>query len=105
MGLMQNVTVVKKANIYFKGQVTSRSVIMEDGSKKTLGIMMPGTYKFATTDAEHMEILEGEVEVLIPGGESNWEIIKEGEYFEVPANSEFDIKVNAVTDYCCSYLK
>jgi len=100
-----NASIIKKANMYFDGQVTSRTVYESDGSKKTLGIMMPGTYTFGTDDAEHMEILAGEVEVEIKGEEGNIETIKGGEYFEVPANSSFDIKVNEPTDYCCTYIK
>jgi len=103
-GEFNNANITKKANIYFGGQVTSRTVIDSDGRRKTLGIMMPGSYKFSTELAEHMEILAGEVEVEIKGEETNCETIKAGEYFEVPANSSFDIKVNSVTDYCCTYI-
>ena len=42
MSELKNVTVVKKANIYFDGKVTSRTVIFQDGTRKTLGIMLPG---------------------------------------------------------------
>ncbi|MDX9742647.1 MAG: pyrimidine/purine nucleoside phosphorylase [Arcobacteraceae bacterium] len=94
----------KKANIYFNGQVTSRTIIEADGTKKTLGIMMPGSYTFGTELAEHMEILSGEVEIELTGQGSNWEKISGGEYFEVPANSSFEIKVNTITDYCCTYI-
>jgi uncharacterized protein YaiE (UPF0345 family) len=100
-----NATIVKQANQYFDGQVTSRTVIEADGTRKTLGIMMPGSYTFGTEAAEHMEILAGHVEVELPGAQSNCETIKGGEYFEVPANSSFDIKVLEVTDYCCTYIK
>jgi uncharacterized protein YaiE (UPF0345 family) len=102
-GEFGNASIIKKANQYFDGQVTSRTVIEADGSKKTLGIMMPGTYTFGTEKAEHMEILAGHVEVEFPD-DSNKETIKGGEYFEVPANSSFDIKVLEVTDYCCTYI-
>ncbi len=98
-----NSTIIKKANIYFDGQVTSRTVIQPDGSKKTLGIMNPGTYTFGTELAEHMEILAGEVEVILED-DSNVETVKGGEYFEIPANSKFDIKVKTITDYCCTYI-
>ena len=98
-----NATIVKKANQYFDGQVTSRTVVEADGSIKTLGIMMPGSYTFGTEKAEHMEILAGCVEVEFPD-DSNKETIKGGEYFEVPANSSFNIKVLEVTDYCCTYI-
>jgi purine/pyrimidine-nucleoside phosphorylase len=97
------VTVVKKANIYFDGKVTSRTVIFPDGSKKTLGIMLAGDYQFGTDKKEIMEILAGDLEVLLPG-EKKWRHIRSGETFEVPAKSKFDLKVKMITDYCCSYV-
>jgi len=103
-GEFDNANITKKANIYFEGQVTSRTIIDSDGSRKTLGIMMPGSYTFSTDLAEHMEILQGEVEVEFPD-DSNKEVIKGGDFFEVPANSSFDIKVKTITDYCCTYIK
>ncbi len=102
-GEFGNASIIKKANQYFDGQVTSRTVIESDGSKKTLGIMMPGIYTFGTQQAEHMEILAGKVEVEFPD-DSNKETIVGGEYFEVPANASFNIKVLTVTDYCCTYI-
>ncbi|SFR60033.1 pyrimidine/purine nucleoside phosphorylase [Thiomicrospira sp. ALE5] len=102
MSQFDNVTVIKAANIYFDGKVTSRVVKFADGSRKTLGIMMPGDYEFGTDEDELMEIMAGEVEVLLPGS-SAWQTIKAGESFEVPANAKFGIKVKSVTDYCCSY--
>ena len=67
MSEFRNVTVVKKANVYFDGKVTSRTVLFPDGSKKTLGVMLPGEYTFNTADKEIMEILAGDLEVLFPG--------------------------------------
>jgi uncharacterized protein YaiE (UPF0345 family) len=98
----KNVTVVKKANVYFDGGVTSRTVLFDDGSKKTLGIAQPGEYIFNTAAAELMEILSGELDVQIAGGP--WGPVHEGESFVVPANSSFTMKVKTVTDYCCSFL-
>lgn len=103
MAEFQNVNVVKKANIYFDGGVTSRTIIFPDGSRKTLGIMMPGEYGFNTGAAEIMEILSGELTVLLPGS-AEWVAVKGGEAFEVPENASFKMKVTAVTDYCCSFL-
>ena len=82
MSKFENVTVVKAANIYYDGKVTSRVVEFANGDIKTLGIMMPGEYHFGTEKKE------------ITGGDS----------FEVPANSGFDIKIKTVVDYCCSYI-
>jgi hypothetical protein len=104
MTQFEGVTVVKKANIYFGGKVTSRTVLFPGGEKKTLGIMLPGEYEFGTEDKEIMEILAGSLEVKLPGSEA-WVTIGSGQSFEVPANSKFQLKVNEVCDYCCSYIK
>ncbi len=96
------VTVVKKANIYFEGKVTSRIVIFENGEKKTLGFMVAGEYEFNTEAAENMEVLGGEMEVMLPG-EEKYKLYKEGQNFNVPANSSFKVKVDKYVDYCCSY--
>ena len=102
MDYFENVSITKKANVYFDGQVTSRSVSFQDGSKKTLGIMLPGEYEFNTDAKELMEITSGQMEVLLAGGE--WQSIKGGMSFEVPGNSSFQLKVSEISDYCCSFL-
>lgn len=103
MSEFKNVTVVKKANVYFDGKVTSRTVVFADSTKKTLGIMMPGDYEFGTEAAEIMEMLGGQMDVLLPGAK-DWQTFKAGESYQVPANSRFKLKVPVVADYCCSYL-
>lgn len=103
MSEFNNVTVVKEANVYFDGGVTSRTVIFPDGSRKTLGIMMPGEYSFNTGSPELMEILSGEMTVLLPGS-PDWVVVKGGEAFEVPENASFKLKVTVLSDYCCSFL-
>ena len=104
MSEFNNVTIIKKANVYFDGKVNSRTIQFADGTEKTLGFMLPGEYQFNTADKELMEIIAGDVEVLLPGTEQ-WSTFKGGESFEVPANSKFAIKVNRPADYCCSFLK
>ena len=103
MSEFTNVTVVKEVNAYFGGNVTSRTVIFADGGKKTLGVMLPGEYEFNTDAKELMEIMSGELEVLI-GGEVNWRSIQGGESFTVPAHSKFRLKISTLTDYCCSFI-
>lgn len=103
MSEFNNVTIIKKANVYFDGKVVSRTVKFADGSTKSLGYMMPGEYNFDTQAAEVMEILAGELDVLLPG-EKQWQAVKGGESFNVPANSNFKLKVQQATDYCCAYL-
>jgi hypothetical protein len=104
MDRFDNVSVIKKANVYFGGTVTSRTVLFKSGEKKTLGIMMPGEYEFGTADKEIMEILAGVLTVLLPGSK-DWKPITTGQSFEVAANSKFKLKVTTLTDYCCSYVK
>jgi len=102
MEQFDNVSVVKNANVYFDGKVTSRTVVFADGSKKTLGIMLPGDYDFGTEAAEVMEILAGVMDVLLPG-QTEWQSYKGGDRFHVPAHSRFKLQVQIVADYCCSY--
>lgn len=103
MSEFNNVTIVKKANVYFDGNVTSRTVKFADGTQKTLGFMLPGEYTFNTGAAEIMEILSGDLEVLLPDT-TEWQSIKGGEAFDVPANAKFTVKILSGTDYCCSFL-
>ncbi|SDW37403.1 pyrimidine/purine nucleoside phosphorylase [Thiocapsa roseopersicina] len=103
MSEFTNVSIVKKANCYFGGGVTSRTIRFPDGSKKTLGIMQPGDYEFTTLDREIMEILEGDLDVLLPDA-TDWVQVQAGESFEVPAQATFSIRVRTLTDYCCSFV-
>jgi uncharacterized protein YaiE (UPF0345 family) len=104
MDKFTNVTVTKKANIYFKGNVTSRTILFEDGTRKTLGIILPGEYEFGTADKERMEVLAGKLKALLPGSRG-WESFEPGQAFEIPANSKFKVAAIEVSDYCCSYFK
>ena len=104
MESIKNVELVRKANIYYDGNVTSRTFIEANGDKKTLGIMMVGEYTFGTNDAELMEIIAGECEVRLKDS-TEWKTYTENTSFNVPANSSFDIKVKVITDYCCSFIK
>ncbi|TCT16097.1 hypothetical protein EDC18_102113 [Natranaerovirga pectinivora] len=103
MEQFNNVTILKKANTYFDGKVTSRTIVFNSGETKTLGIMMPGEYEFGTDKKELMEILAGNMEVQLLGSE-DWMTITGGQSFEVPRNSSFKLKVTELVDYCCSYL-
>ena len=104
MSEFNNVSIVKKANVYFGGNVSSRTIQFADGSIKTLGFMLPGEYLFNTADKELMEIIDGDLDLLLPGN-TEWLKIVGGESFNVPANSAFTVKINTATDYCCSFIK
>ncbi len=104
MSTFEKVNVEKQANVYFDGKVTSRTLIFPDGSKKTLGIMLPGEYEFNTDLAERMEIQSGNLTVLLPGS-TEWIVVKGGQSFDVPARSSFKLRVSVLADYICSFLK
>ncbi len=103
MKQFKNISIELKGNSYFDGAVTSRTVNFSDGSKKTLGFMLPGKYEFKTVEAELMEITSGKLEVKLPNA-NKWTVVKGEGFFNVPANSKFKVKVKKITDYCCSYL-
>lgn len=104
MSEFNNVTVVREANVYFEGKVTSRTVVFDDGTKNTLGFMLAGEFSFDTGAAEVMEVIGGEMDVKLPGSDE-FKTFKAGESFDVQANSRFDLVVKEFADYCCSYLE
>ena len=98
----KNVEVKKKANVYHDGKVTSRTVITPQGEMKTLGIMLPGSYRFSTQAAEVMELTQGHCRVKL-SGQQQWNPYQAGESFSVPANSHFEIEVDDLLDYICHF--
>ena len=88
----KNVTAVAKANVYFDAKVVSHTIFLQDGSKKTLGLINPGKYHFGTDKAERMEIVAGNCRVKLDGKPEE-KTYSAGQVFEVPAKSGFDIDV------------
>ena len=100
----RGVTALTKANVYFDGKVVSHTVLLPDGSKKTLGLIYPGKYHFGTEKAERMEIVAGQCIVTLDGSTANHGYAA-GQLFEVPAKSGFDIQVpSGICEYICSFL-
>lgn len=99
-----NVTVNTKANVYFDGGVLSHTVLFADGSKKTLGLIRPGSYHFNTDAPELMEIVAGRCQVT-NDGESNMATYADGSKFKVAGKSGFTISVESgICEYICSFL-
>ncbi len=98
----KNVEVKTKANIYHDGRVTSRSIITADGDMKTLGIMLPGIYRFSTQTPERMDITQGHCRVKLSGSQT-WGDYQAGDSFTVPGNSHFEIEVDDLLDYVCHF--
>ncbi|MBM3402222.1 MAG: pyrimidine/purine nucleoside phosphorylase [Bacteroidetes bacterium] len=86
---------------YFQGAVKSLGYQSPEG-KSTIGVIDIGDYEFGTTMHETMLIIEGELEVLLPGKE-NWEIFKKGEVFEINAFESFKVRTAVQTSYLCKY--
>ncbi|MEK6423003.1 MAG: pyrimidine/purine nucleoside phosphorylase [Burkholderia gladioli] len=97
------VRVVKKANVYFDGKCVSHMVIFPDGSRKTLGVILPATLNFGTNEPELMEVQAGKCRIRLEGSDE-WQTYAEGDSFSVPGKSRFDIEVIETLDYVCSYL-
>ena len=97
------VTAVCKANIYFDGRVVSHTLRFSNGSKKTLGLIYPGNFEFKTDAAERMDIISGECRVR-QAGQSESKTYRNGDTFNVPAKSSFEISVaTGIAEYVCSF--
>ena len=97
-----NVTVLKKGNVYFDGKCVSHTVIFADGTKKTLGVILPSSLTFNTGAPEIMEINGGSCNVRLKG-EDAWKTYAAGTSFNVPGDSSFDIEVTETVDYVCHF--
>jgi len=102
MSQFDNVSVVKQANIYFDGQCVSHTVLFPDGSRKTLGVIMPGRLRFTTAEPERVEINSGRCRVRLSGSD-NWKSYDAGDSFHVPGDSAFDIETLETLDYVCHF--
>ncbi|GGP43787.1 MULTISPECIES: pyrimidine/purine nucleoside phosphorylase [Shewanella] len=103
MSMLQHVSVAKQANVYFNGKVTSRSVVFADGTRQTLGVVLPGEYEFSTAEGEIMQVTSGEFEVLLPG-ETEWKTFSAGSQFELAPNVSFSLRNTIISEYCCHYI-
>ncbi len=102
MSQFDNVSVVKAANVYFDGKCVSHTVILADGTKKTVGVILPSSLTFNTGAPEVMEGVGGSCRVLLKG-ESEWKTYAAGESFDVPGNSSFEIACDEPYHYVCHF--
>ncbi len=100
---IDNVSVGKKANVFFGGKCVSHSVFFPDGSRKTVGVIMPGSQlTFNVGAPELMEITAGECSVKV-AGEPVFRTFTAGTSFKVAANSSFEIHAKDEVNYVCSF--
>jgi uncharacterized protein YaiE (UPF0345 family) len=102
MSQFDNVSVLKRANLYFDGKCVSHTVQFPDGTKKTLGVIFPSSLTFGTGAPEIMEINAGRCRIRLKG-ESEWRTYGATERFSVPGNSSFDIETLETLDYVCHF--
>jgi uncharacterized protein YaiE (UPF0345 family) len=98
-----NVSVIKQANVYFDGKCISHTVLLADGSRKTIGVIFPSTLTFNTGAAEIMELNAGKCRIRLQG-QDDWTAYEGGQRFEVAANSRFDIETTELLDYVCHFV-
>ena len=102
MSQYDNISVVKRANVYFDGKCVSHTVVLADGTKKTVGVIMPSSLTFNTGAPEVMEGVGGVCRVKL-NGESEWTTYGEGQSFAVPGNSSFEIACDEPYHYVCHF--
>lgn len=99
---IDGVTVTTQANVYFDGKCVSHSLTYPDGTKKSVGVVLPSTLTFGTGAPEIMECVGGACEYKLAGSDT-WAPCGPGDKFSVPGNSSFDIRVTEAFHYICHY--
>jgi uncharacterized protein YaiE (UPF0345 family) len=102
MSQFDNVSVVKTANVYFDGKCVSHTVILGDGTRKSVGVILPSTLTFNTGAPEIMELLKGRCRVRLAGSDE-WTEYAGGQSFDVAGNSSFDIETLEDLHYVCHF--
>ena len=100
--MIHNVSVNPQANVYFDGKCVSHSITLADGSKKSVGVILPATLTFNTGAPEVMECVAGSCEYKLDGS-NTWVKSSAGERFNVPGNSKFEIRVTEPYHYICHF--
>ncbi|MBT9505720.1 pyrimidine/purine nucleoside phosphorylase [Rhodoferax sp.] len=97
-----NVTVNTQASVYFDGKCVSHGIIFADGTKKSVGVVLPATLTFNTGAPEIMECVAGSCEYKLAGTDA-WVKSVAGDKFSVPGNSSFEIRVSEPYHYICHF--
>jgi len=99
---LSNAKINPRANVYFDGKCVSHGVELADGTKKSVGVVLPSTLTFNTGAPEVMELVDGECRVRLADDEK-WVTYGGGQSFQVPGNSSFDIEVTKTLHYICHF--
>jgi uncharacterized protein YaiE (UPF0345 family) len=99
---IDGVSVTTQANVYFEGKCVSHGIALADGTRKSVGVVLPSTLTFSTGAPEIMECVAGGCEYKLSGSQA-WLKSSPGEKFSVPGNSKFEIRVAQVYHYICHF--
>ncbi|MBN9339790.1 MAG: hypothetical protein ABT02_10205 [Comamonadaceae bacterium SCN 68-20] len=99
---IDGVAVTTQANVYFDGKCVSHGITYPDGTKKSVGVVLPATLTFNTGAPEVMECVAGGCEYRLAGTDA-WLKSGPGDTFSIPGNSSFDIRVNEAYHYICHF--
>mgnify|MGYP000057585232 CR=1 FL=1 len=99
---IDNISVTTQASVYFDGKCVSHGITFADGTKKSVGVVLPATLTFNTGAPEIMECVAGACEYKLKGS-NDWLKSAPGEKFSVPGNSSFDIRVTEPYHYICHF--
>ena len=89
---IDGVSVTTQASVYFDGKCVSHGITFADGTKKSVGVVLPATLTFNTGAPEIMECVAGSCDYKLDGTDV-WVKSSEGEKFSVPGNASFQIRV------------
>lgn len=96
-------TVTTRANVYFEGRCVSHTIELADGTRKSVGVILPAELTFSTGAPEVMETVAGACDVRL-AGQTEWTSYTPGQSFSVPGNSSFEIRVrNEPYHYICHF--
>ena len=99
---IDGVSVTTAANVYFDGKCVSHGITFPDGTKKSVGVVLPSTLTFNTGAPEIMECVAGSCEYKLKGTDT-WVQSTAGTQFNVPGNSSFEIRVTEPYHYICHF--
>ncbi|KAF1024011.1 MAG: Pyrimidine/purine nucleoside phosphorylase [Paracidovorax wautersii] len=100
---IDGVSVTTRANVYFDGKCVSHNLTYPDGTKKSVGVVLPAELTFGTAAPEIMECVAGACEYKLKGTDT-WVQVGPGDKFNVPGDSSFDIRVAGEPfSYICHY--
>jgi uncharacterized protein YaiE (UPF0345 family) len=99
---IDGISVSTQASVYFDGKCVSYGITFPDGTKKSVGVILPASLTFSTGAPEIMECVAGSCDYKLPGSAA-WLTAGPGDKFSLPGNAKFEIRVTEAYHYICHY--